>query len=543
MQQKKAVGIWIRVSTDDQAQGDSPEHHEKRARLYAESRGWDVKTVYHLEALTGKSVMGYVETKRMLEDVRSGYITGLVFSKLARLARNTKELLEFADIFNLENADLVSLQEAIDTSTPAGRLFYTMIAAMAQWEREEIVSRVVASIPIRAKMGKHIGGQPSLGYKWNGKRGESRELVIDEEFAPIRKLIYELFLKHKRKKTVARTLNEQGYRTQAGKKFSDTTVTRLLRDSMAKGERRANHTDSMGGKKNYTLKPVSDWVITKCPAIISEEIWNECNRILDQIEKKRQKVGPQTKTLLAGYVECEKCSKKMYVYHQTNNPTYTCTKCKTRIPAQDLDEIFRDQLKAFLLTDTSISEYLEKIDVQLQERQNLLSVVFDERKKLKKKAEEMVNMRVNGEWNKETFVEHFKPIEERMKQIDNQLPEIEADIDFLRMQHYSSDTVLSDAKDLYSRWNDLTFEDKRTIVEVITDVITIGKEDIHIRLSYIPSKQAHTAAPTLDTNTNQNPVKGQHVHFFALPFSTLENRIVRRVNLNTNCNIGKPITY
>ncbi len=61
MQQKKSVGIWIRVSTDEQAQGESPEHHEKRARLYAESKGWDVKAVYHLEAMTCKSVMGYLE--------------------------------------------------------------------------------------------------------------------------------------------------------------------------------------------------------------------------------------------------------------------------------------------------------------------------------------------------------------------------------------------------------------------------------------------------------------------------------------------------
>ena len=113
---KKRVGIWIRVSTEDQARGESPQHHEARAREYAKFNEWSVIEVYDLAGVSGKTVMENAEAKRMIADIKRGHITGLIFSKLARLARNTKELLEFADLFRQHSVDMISLQEKIDTS-------------------------------------------------------------------------------------------------------------------------------------------------------------------------------------------------------------------------------------------------------------------------------------------------------------------------------------------------------------------------------------------------------------------------------------------
>src|SRR5882672_8816999 len=226
----KSVGIWIRVSTDDQAKGESPEHHEDRARSYAKSRGWQVKEMYDLAGQSGKAVMQHPEAKRMMKDIEHGHITGLVFSKLARLSRNRRELEDFSDFFNKHEADLISLSEAIDTSTAGGRMFFHLLGVFAQWEREEITERVNASVLVRARLGKSINGHAPYGYEW-----KDRKLIIQPEEAAIRRKAYELFLTHRRKGHVAQHLNTAGYRTRNGSIWRDTSIARILDESSAKG--------------------------------------------------------------------------------------------------------------------------------------------------------------------------------------------------------------------------------------------------------------------------------------------------------------------
>jgi site-specific DNA recombinase len=487
MEKNKPVGIWIRVSTEDQAKGESPEHHEKRALYYAESKGWQVKEIYHLEAVSGKSVMGHPETQKMLDHIKSGHITGLIFSKLARLARNTRELLDFADIFREYSADLISLQEAIDTSTPAGRLFYTMIAAMAQWEREEISERVAASVPIRAKLGKPTGGQAPFGYQWIDKK-----MVINPKEVPLRKLIFELFLEHKRKKTVARLLNEAGYRTRRGSRFSDTTIARLLRDTTAKGLHRANWTKGPPDKnQKRVIKPKEEWVFQKVDPIVSEELWDQCNAILDEQEKQNKRPARKTVQLFAGFVFCH-CGHKMYV--PSNSPKYTCYKCRNKIGTTDLEEIFHHQLKDFFFSPTEITNYLNQADQVIKNKEELLKTLEGERRKTEQEMEKIYRAYINEEIAMEGFGRHYRPLEERLKQIDSQIPEIQGEIDFLKIQYISSDQIFNEAKDLYSRWPQLTSEEKRKIIDNIIEKIVIGTEDVTINLTYLPSSSKLAAS-------------------------------------------------
>ena len=473
----KPVGIWIRVSTEDQAKGESPAHHLERARSYAKAKGWTVKEVYDLSGVSGKSVIEHPEAKRMLEDVKKGHITGLAFSKLARLARNTRELLDFSDYFRTHNADLISLQESIDTSTPAGRLFYTIIAAMAQWEREEIGDRVKASIKIRAQLGKSLGGAAPFGYQW-----KDNKLLIDPKEAPIRKLMHELFVKNKRMKGVARELNAAGYRTRKGVKFTDTTVLRLLEDTTAKGLYRANHTYRDGTGKLH-LKPESEWIHSPVDAIISEELWNDCNALIKQ-RKDKKPPGPKTVHLFAGILWCG-CGHKMYVY--SRSPKYICMKCRSKIPMEDIEAIFREELRAFFVSSEKLSQHLNHADEHLAETERRLAEHVRQRDSIKSEMQKVYRLYVENQIAPEGFGTLYRPLEERERQLSTTLPQLEAELDALKINRISADEVISEATDLYNSWPAFTAEERRQLIESITEKIVVTGDQVDVTLSYLPS--------------------------------------------------------
>lgn len=478
----KNVGIWIRVSTEDQAQGDSPAHHEQRAREYAKFNGWNVTEVYDLAGVSGKSVMEHPEAKRMLADVKRGHINGLIFSKLARLARNTKELLDFSDYFRAHNTDMVSLQEKIDTSSPAGRLFYTMIAALAQWEREEIADRVKASIKVRAKLGKSLGGAAPFGYEWKDKK-----LEVNLVEAPVRKLMYELFAKHKRRKSVARMLNEQGYRTRKGGRFTDTTVLRLIQDQTAKGFYRSNHT-YRDGKGKLHAKPESEWIYTPVQPIVSEELWNECNNALLGRKDKRP-VGPQPVHLFAGLLLCG-CGQKMYVFSRTSK--YICSKCRNKIPMDTIENVFRGELKEFFVSKERIQAHLLNANEHLSGKRSHLAAHNQSLERVRTEMRKTYRLYQEDKITPDGFGKIYRPLEEQERALAAELPRLQGELDALEMQALSADQVVEEATNLHLAWPRLDGTKKRSIIESIVKTIVLKADTIDITYCCMPSSEDFT---------------------------------------------------
>ena len=221
---------------------------------------------------------------------------------------------------------------------------------MSQWERENIVERIKSSVEVRAKLGKVMGAIP-FGYKKVGKD----DMALDEHEAPIRKLMYELFLEHRRYGTVAQILNERGYHTKRKKPFSGTTIKRLLKDPTAKGIRRS-HCTQVNAEGKTIMRDEKEWYTHEAPRIVSDELWDEVNAIIHKQESKRIQPLNKKVHLFTGYLFC-KCGGGMYV--PSTNPKYTCKKCKSKIHVEDIEAIFKEQLTEFIVSESEVKRYFD----------------------------------------------------------------------------------------------------------------------------------------------------------------------------------------
>lgn len=149
------VCIYARCSTHDQKA-----HLQLDAlRELAERRGWDIAEEYiDLGQSGAKDKRPALD--RLLRDAHRGRFSAVCVWKLDRLARSVRHLVVLADEFKALGIDLVSTQDAIDTTTPAGRFTFHVLGAVAELERELIRERTRAGLAAARKRGVRLGRKP-----------------------------------------------------------------------------------------------------------------------------------------------------------------------------------------------------------------------------------------------------------------------------------------------------------------------------------------------------------------------------------------------
>ena len=147
----KRVIIYARVSTRDQ----NVEMQLIDLRQYAGARKLNIMKEYIDYASGAKS--DRINYKKLFDDVRKRKTDVILVWKFDRFARSTKELINALEEFNNLGVDFISYKENIDTSTPAGKILFTMISAFAEFERAIIRERVIAGMEKAKARGTRIG--------------------------------------------------------------------------------------------------------------------------------------------------------------------------------------------------------------------------------------------------------------------------------------------------------------------------------------------------------------------------------------------------
>lgn len=317
----KKCYLYSRVSTSMQVEGYSLEAQEERLRKRADYEGMIIAGMYCDEGKSGKSIEGRPEFQRMLADIedKKDDVSFVLVFKLSRFGRNAADVLTSLRRMQKYGVNLICVDESIDSSKDSGKLMITVLSAVAEIERENILVQTMEGRKQKARDGKWNGGFAPYGYKLvDGK------LEIAEDEKALIQEIFNLYVKERLGVNgVARRLNEKGITkkkrqngTQEHINFSfvrGTLDNPVYAGKIAYGRRKRQLKE--GSDYEYeTVKP-DDYILVDGvhEAIISPDIWEETCRLRRETGGKRQqKYNFGRRHLLSGIIKCPECGSGMY---------------------------------------------------------------------------------------------------------------------------------------------------------------------------------------------------------------------------------------
>ena len=324
---RKRCYTYVRVSTEMQVEGYSLDSQRDRLKREAKAKDWTIVKEYADEGKSGHSIAGRPKFKEMLERIKSGNPDNVDFVlvyKLSRFGRNAADALASLKQMRKHGVELYCAEESIDSTGGPGYLMITIMAAVAEIERENILVQTMAGRHQKAREGKWNGGQAPYGYKINSETGV---LEIDEEEAEIVRLMFDQFVNYGLGiNGVARWLEANGYRKKLrgnGKYtlFSAHTVKTIIDNpvyvgKIAYGRRRVERIEDEDEETEVVRRLKNDeygLYDGKHEAIISEELWEEAQEKRNATSVKHEKTHSlDHEHILSGILRCPICGAPMY---------------------------------------------------------------------------------------------------------------------------------------------------------------------------------------------------------------------------------------
>lgn len=404
--EKKIAGLYIRVSTEDQArEGFSLPEQEKRLRAMCEYKGYEIYKLYKDAGISTKTGNTRPAFEELLQDIRDKKCNTIVVLKLDRLTRSVFDLEGIMNFLEENNAYLDCANEEINTTNSSGKMVARLLTTVSQNEIERTNERTKFGLSGAIKEG-HIPARAPLGYKHIDKK-----LVPDPLTKDIVIRIYNLYFEGKSYYNIATIFNEEQVLGKTN--WKDTGILRIISNEVYKG-------DYVHGKRTNHPTLYKDVV----EQIVSKEMWDNC-----QVQKKKnQKNYMRTQTyIFLQKLKCPKCgrilaggashkikSDKWYFY-------YRCGNCKSNIHEDKIEDKIKVLLADILEYDNVVNEFF--LSVLKSKIDNPKEQLEKELKSLNNKRDRIRKAYIDELFTEEEFKQESKLIENQIEMVNSKLLE------------------------------------------------------------------------------------------------------------------------
>ena len=401
----RRVGLVVRVSTERQAQNDEGSLTNQRQLLCqhiqykreVSGENWEEVSLYELRAISGKDSLRSREMRVLFDDIRDGRVNTILCTPLDRIGRSTKDAIHFIEFLGEQGVEFVCLRQNFDTTTPSGKLLFTISAALAEHEREQTGERTREAALARAERGLWNGGQ-ILGYDLYPER--EGYLVPNEEEAAVVEFAFETYLDCGSIAETARRLNHNGFRTKSytsrrgrehpGRDFRLTAVQHLLKNPVYIGKRRVPGSGSEDGGSVRLVEAVWD-------PIVEARVFDQVQKLMRQNARSNRNGAKPIRHVysISGLLCCGRCGTAMHGAsgngHQGSKyHYYVCRSkdCRLRISAPEIESVILKRLSFLGSDDEMIDQLVDETNKRLRlklptlkKRQRVLREQADELKK------------------------------------------------------------------------------------------------------------------------------------------------------------------